>query len=143
MKGRVVSIKMNNTAVVLVTGTKRHNLYKKTFTRSSKFLADDQIHTKLGDIVEIVETRPISKRKYWKVVKVIGRDIAEIVAEELKEKAAEQIAEVMPEEGSDEIRSNQNASESEDQKSDAPTNTETPISSDLSEKPKRVRKEKK
>jgi len=102
MKGRVVSIKMNNTAVVLVTGTKRHNLYKKTFTRSSKFLADDQIHTKLGDIVEIVETRPISKRKYWKVVKVIGRDIAEIVEEELKEKAAEQIAEVMPEEGESE-----------------------------------------
>jgi len=65
-------------------------------------LADDQIHTKLGDIVEIVETRPISKRKYWKVVKVIGRDIAEIVEEELKEKAAEQIAEVMPEEGESE-----------------------------------------
>src|SRR3989344_1049553 len=102
MKGRVVSIKMNNTAVVLVTGTKRHNLYKKTFTRSSKFLADDQIHTKLGDIVEIVETRPISKRKYWKVVKGIGRDIAEIVEEQLKEKAAEQIAEGMPEEGESE-----------------------------------------
>ena len=65
-------------------------------------MADDQIHTKLGDIVEIVETRPISKRKYWKVVKVIGRDIAEIVEEELKEKAAEQIAEVMPEEGESE-----------------------------------------
>ena len=79
MIGRVVSIKMNNTAVVLVTGTKKHRLYKKTFTSSKKYLADDLIHTKLGDIVEIVETRPISRRKYWKVVKVIGRDIAEIV----------------------------------------------------------------
>lgn len=97
MIGRVVSKKMNKTAVVLVTTPKTHPLYKKSYTSSKKYLAQDLLDTKLGDIVEMIQVKPISKRKNWQVTKKVGRDIAEIVEEELKEKAAEVVAEVMPE----------------------------------------------
>lgn len=96
MIGRVVSIKMKNTAVVLVEGTKTHPLYKKSFLRSKRFLVDDQIGVKLGDLVEVNKIRPVSKLKHWKIEKVVGRNIEEIVEEELKEKATEIMAEVMP-----------------------------------------------
>lgn len=100
MIGRVVSTKMAHTAVVLVTGTKVHPLYKKTFVSSNKYLADDPVGVTLGQVVEIVAVRPISKRKNWRVTKVVGRDIEAIVSEQLKEQAEEAIEEVMPEEDS-------------------------------------------
>src|SRR5689334_3337227 len=96
MIGRVVSVKNKNTATVLVTGTKTHPLYKKTFVFSKKFLADDKIGVQLGQIVEIVPIKPISKRKNFGITKVVGRDIEAIVGEQLKEQAAEVVAEVMP-----------------------------------------------
>jgi hypothetical protein len=52
----------------------------------------------LGDIVEIIKTRPISKRKHWKVTKVLGKDVVALGTQALKEEAAEAIAEVLPEE---------------------------------------------
>ena len=98
MIGRVVSTKLKNTATVLVERQATHPLYKKTFVRSKKYLVDDQIGVKDGDIVQIEKCKPISKRKHFKIVKVIGRNLAEIAEAHLKEKAEQAIAEVMPEE---------------------------------------------
>ena len=102
MTGRVVSVKMKNTIVVLVEYTKTHPLYKKTYLQSKKFLVDDQLGVSLGDIVKIVSTKPISKRKHFKVEKIIGRDIEQIVGEELQQQVAKVIEEVMPVEKDDE-----------------------------------------
>lgn len=102
MVGRVVSTKMEKTAVVLITRNAIHPLYKKTFVRSKKYLADDPIGVKEGDLVEIVNIKPVSKDKHWRVTKVLGRDIKELVKEQLEERAAESIAEVMPEEPDEE-----------------------------------------
>ncbi len=98
MVGRVVSIKMKNTVTVLVTRTAKHPLYKKTYVQSKKYLANNSVEVKPGDMVEIIKVRPISKNKHWQVVKVIGRSVEEIVSEQLQKKGAEEIAEVMPEE---------------------------------------------
>lgn len=98
MIGRVISTKLKNTATILVGRIAVHPLYKKSFARSKKYLADDQVGVKDGDIVEIIKTRPISKNKHWKIVKVLGRSLAEIAEQQMKEKAEEVIAEVMPEE---------------------------------------------
>lgn len=96
MTGRVVSIKMINTVAVLVTRTAKNKLYKKTYTQSKKYLVHDDLGVKMGDIVEIVKIRPVSKMKHWKVAKVVGRSVEEMVKEQLQKKAAEEIAIVMP-----------------------------------------------
>lgn len=96
MKGRVVSIKMTNTAVVLVETSKRHPLYNKTYLRSSKYLAHDLLKVSEGDIVEIEKIRPISKRKHWQITKVIGKDIVALGEAVLEQHAKEAIEEVMP-----------------------------------------------
>ena len=98
MKGRVISVKMSKTAAVLIERTAIHPLYRKTFLRSKNILVDDPIGVKLGDIVEIIKVKPISKNKHWRVVKVIGKNLAEIVEAEQKMTAEQAIAEVMPEE---------------------------------------------
>ncbi|OGE30877.1 30S ribosomal protein S17 [Candidatus Daviesbacteria bacterium RIFCSPHIGHO2_01_FULL_44_29] len=96
MKGRVVSVKMTNTAVVLVETSKRHPLYNKTYLRSSKYLAHDLLNVAEGDIVEIEKIRPISKRKHWQVVKVLGKDVVALGEAVLEKHAQEAIEEVMP-----------------------------------------------
>lgn len=98
MTGRVVSTKMKNTATVLVERTAKHPLYKKTFIRTKKYLADDSLNVKEGDMVEIIKVKPISKRKHWKIIKVVGKNLAEMAEEKLKVAAQQSIAEVMPEE---------------------------------------------
>ena len=98
MIGRVVSTKLKNTVTVLIERQAKHPLYKKTYVQSKRYLVDDLLGVNLGDIVEIVNCKPISKRKTWKVTKVLGKNFAEIAEEHLKEKAEEAIAEVMPEE---------------------------------------------
>lgn len=98
MTGRVVSTKLKNTATVLVERVASHPLYKKTFIRSRKYLVDDQVGVKEGDVVEIINCKPVSKRKHWKIVKVVGKSLQEITEQKLKEAAEEVIAEVMPEE---------------------------------------------
>ncbi|MBI2330046.1 30S ribosomal protein S17 [Candidatus Daviesbacteria bacterium] len=102
MIGRVVSTKMNHTAAVLVERTAMHPLYKKTFIQTKKYLVDVDNNVKEGDIVEIIKIRPVSKNKHWKVAKVIGQNLAEIVEAKQKEAAEEIIAEVMPEEKTEE-----------------------------------------
>lgn len=68
MNATVVSTKMNKTVTVLVERHWRHPLYKKTVTRSKKYLAEDTVGVKVGDNVTIRETRPRSKRKRFEVV---------------------------------------------------------------------------
>lgn len=69
LEGKIVSNKMNKTVVVEVTRRTPHVLYKKLIKRSKKFLADsgEQAYT-VGQIVKIVETKPMSKNKHFKVM---------------------------------------------------------------------------
>jgi len=68
-KGIVVSNKMEKTVVVNVERTLRHPIYGKIIKRSKKFMAHNENQDiKVGDEVDIVETRPLSKRKRWRVV---------------------------------------------------------------------------
>lgn len=96
MRGRVVSAKTPKTVSVLIERTKIHPVYKRGFIQGKRHLAHSEDNLSEGDIVEITKVRPISKRKHWKVTKVLGKDIATIVSEQLKEEAEEVIAEVMP-----------------------------------------------
>lgn len=98
MTGRVISTKLKNTATVLVERVAMHPLYKKTFIRSKKYLVETNQDIKEGDIVEFIKCRPISKRKTWKIIKVLGRSLTEIAGEKLKQQAEEVISKVMPEE---------------------------------------------
>jgi small subunit ribosomal protein S17 len=69
-----VSNKMDKTAVVEVETTGRHSLYNKAVRRQRKFYAhDDANECRVGDIVRITETRPLSKLKRWRVVEVVER----------------------------------------------------------------------
>ena len=75
-KGVVTSKNMDNTIVVKVEGLKLHSRYQKYVKKSKKFKAHDPNNEcKLGDIVEIMETRPLSKTKRWRFVKLIERPI--------------------------------------------------------------------
>jgi small subunit ribosomal protein S17 len=70
--GIVVSNKMQKSIVVAVEWQVRNGLYGKTERRTSKFMAHDEEGTaKIGDIVEIVETRPMSRRKRWSLKRVV------------------------------------------------------------------------
>ena len=71
--GIVTSAKMNKTVAVAVDRRVQHRLYKKILRRTSKFLAHDENNAcKVGDRVRIVETRPLSARKRWRVEKVLA-----------------------------------------------------------------------
>ena len=70
--GKVVSDKMDKTIVVAIEDNVMHPLYKKIIKRTVKFKAHDETNTAgIGDKVEIMETRPISKDKRWRLVRVI------------------------------------------------------------------------
>ncbi|MFZ5875128.1 MAG: 30S ribosomal protein S17 [Nitrospirota bacterium] len=74
--GRVVSAKMKNTVVVAVEWTITHPQYKKVVRRSTRYMAHDDRQCGLGDVVRLVETRPLSKRKRWRVVAIVERATA-------------------------------------------------------------------
>lgn len=70
--GKVVSDKMDKTVVVAVTRTFQHPLYLKTVKKVAKFKAHDEGNAcKVGDLVQIIESRPLSKDKRWQVVKIV------------------------------------------------------------------------
>jgi small subunit ribosomal protein S17 len=70
--GEVISNKMDKTVVVAVKRLTQHPVYKKTIKKISKFKAhDEENRAKIGDKVSIIESRPLSKDKRWKVLKVI------------------------------------------------------------------------
>jgi small subunit ribosomal protein S17 len=71
--GIVTSTKMDKTVAVAVDRRVQHRLYKKILRRTSKFLAHDENNAcKVGDRVRIVETRPLSARKRWRVEKILA-----------------------------------------------------------------------
>jgi small subunit ribosomal protein S17 len=70
--GIVTSAAMQKTVTVAVDRLVQHKLYKKTLRKTSRFLAHDENSTcKVGDRVRIVETRPLSARKRWRVVEIL------------------------------------------------------------------------
>jgi small subunit ribosomal protein S17 len=85
--GRVVSDKMQKTIVVAVETLKRHPLYKRTYKSTAKFKAHDELNdARIGDLVRIEETRPLSKDKRWRLVEILNRaaqapSVEQVVAE--------------------------------------------------------------
>lgn len=74
VEGRVVSNKMHKTVTVLVERQVKHSLYGKYIRRSTKLHAHDEENTcQEGDVVRLVETRPLSKTKTWRVVDIVTR----------------------------------------------------------------------
>lgn len=73
-EGVVISDKMDKTVVVSVVEKYKHPLYKKTVNRTKRFKAHDETNEcGIGDRVEIVETRPISKDKCWRVSRIVEK----------------------------------------------------------------------
>ena len=72
--GKVVSDKMDKTIVVAIVDNVKHPLYKKIIKRTIKLKAhDEKNECKIGDRVEVMETRPMSKDKRWRVTNIIER----------------------------------------------------------------------
>lgn len=77
--GLVVSDKMDKTVVVRVERTVRHPRYGKVMRRSKKYKAHDETNScRMGDVVRIVESRPLSREKRWAVEEVVRRDATPI-----------------------------------------------------------------
>lgn len=76
--GQVVSDKMDKTVVVAISRVVRHPFYRKILRRVTKLKAhDEKNECKVGDRVRLIETRPISKDKHWRVVQIVERGRAE------------------------------------------------------------------
>ncbi len=72
--GVVKSDKMDKTIVVQVEERKKHKLYKKIMTRTTSFKAHDEENSAhIGDTVEIMETRPLSREKRWRLVEILKK----------------------------------------------------------------------
>ncbi|HRI43774.1 MAG TPA: 30S ribosomal protein S17 [Fimbriimonadaceae bacterium] len=72
-QGVVVSNKMDKTVVVKVERRIQHPLYGKTVLRTGKFKAHDEMSCDIGDTVELMETRPLSREKRWRVSRIIEK----------------------------------------------------------------------
>lgn len=102
--GRVVSNKMDKTAVVVVETARHHPLYKKTMRRMTRYKAhDEKNECVIGDIVRLEETRPLSREKRWRVAEIVSRaEVLEVRPEEIevepmKAEAEPEIVEAEPE----------------------------------------------
>lgn len=74
--GKVISDKMQKTIVVVVETYKKHDLYHKRMKYTKKFKAHDENNeAKIGDTVKIMETRPLSKDKCWRLVEIIEKAV--------------------------------------------------------------------
>lgn len=95
LTGTVVSTKMDKTVVVTVETWKKHRLYHKRLRRTTRYKAHDPNNVcKLGDTVRLVETRPLSKEKRWRVTEILQhKDVAEIapstIGQEIEQNAEE------------------------------------------------------
>lgn len=78
LRGKVTSDKMEKTIVVSIDSKKTHPLYRKKYTVTKKFMAQNDISAKIGDFVIIEETKPISKRKNWNAIKIISEKELEV-----------------------------------------------------------------
>jgi len=82
--GRVVSTKMDKTVVVVVETPRRHPLYKKVIKRAVRYKAHDENNEcGVGDLVRMIETRPLSRQKRWRVAEIITK--AEVIEIQPKE----------------------------------------------------------
>ena len=83
--GHVVSNKMDKTVVVAVEAPRRHPLYGKTLKRVTRFKAHDQNNEcQPGDMVRIIETRPLSRQKRWRVAEIITKgEVVEVQPKEI------------------------------------------------------------
>jgi small subunit ribosomal protein S17 len=73
-QGQVVSDKMDKTVVVAITNLVRHPLYGRTLRRTNRFKAhDERNECHVGDTVEIMESRPLSREKRWRVSRIVER----------------------------------------------------------------------
>jgi len=83
--GKVISDKMDKTVVIAVETPRRHPLYKKTIRRAVKYKAhDEKNQCRLGDMVRIVEMRPLSKEKRWRVAEIVTKgEVADIQPKEI------------------------------------------------------------
>jgi small subunit ribosomal protein S17 len=79
--GVVEKAKMQKTVVVRVERLVRHAFYGKTIRRTSTFMAHDELGAKAGDRVRIVESRPLSARKRWRVAEIVERSSVEAAAD--------------------------------------------------------------
>lgn len=70
ISGKVVSDKMNKTVVIETTRFVSHPLYRKRIRKTAKYHAHNEMGAKTGDLVKIVETKPMSKTKNWKVIEI-------------------------------------------------------------------------
>ena len=84
--GRVVSDKMDKTVIVAYGWSSPHPIYKKAMRRETRFMTHDpENQAKLGDVVRIVESRPISKTKRWRLTEILSsREIAELQPEDIQ-----------------------------------------------------------
>ncbi len=74
LTGRIVSDKMDKTVVVAVESLVRHPLYQRTIRRTKKFKAHDEKNScRIGDKVKMMETRPLSKEKRWRIIEILER----------------------------------------------------------------------
>lgn len=74
--GKVVSDKMDKTIVVAVETYKKHDLYHKRIKYTKKFKAHDENNeAKIGDVVKVMETRPLSKDKRWRLVEIVEKAV--------------------------------------------------------------------
>lgn len=74
--GKVVSDKMDKTIVVAVEENVKHRIYNKTIRRTTKFKVHDETNqAKIGDTVRIMETRPLSKDKRWRLVEIVEKAV--------------------------------------------------------------------
>ena len=98
--GRVVSDKMDKTVVVAIERRVHHPLYGKSLRRVSKFKAHDEENTyRVGDLVRIMETRPLSRTKHWRVAELVTRvEVAEVAPSEAIEEAVQQVLTLSTEE---------------------------------------------
>lgn len=72
--GTVISNKMNKSIVVAIERRVAHPLYKKYFKKTTKLMAHDENNEcSIGDVVKIMETRPLSKRKKWRLVEIVEK----------------------------------------------------------------------
>ncbi|MBR4903058.1 MAG: 30S ribosomal protein S17 [Selenomonadaceae bacterium] len=72
--GKVISNKMDKTIVVAIQELIQHKLYKKSLKRTVKFKAHDENNqANVGDLVSIMETRPLSKEKRWRLVQIVEK----------------------------------------------------------------------
>ena len=84
--GRVVSDKMDKTVIVAYGWSSPHPIYKKAVRRETRFMTHDpENQARLGDVVRIIESRPISKTKRWRLAEILSsQEIAELQPEEIQ-----------------------------------------------------------